>query len=191
MKIVQHLSKMLVISWTLLPGILLTSQTQAKANFEKLAQNPPRIVVPQSQKVAPQPIYRVPIIRRSSGVPVVNVSFNKENTEYPLLLDTAASVTVISRSTARKVKWEQTGTVQADLSSGERITLPIGKVPSIQVGGTHIENFVTAVGPVPLLGANFHSKFTMLITPTQILLRPNTTNRPEQRPTRNSTPPNL
>lgn len=135
-------------------------------------------VLPGSNStVAPtkQQIYRVPILKRISGVPTVSVSFNGNYlTAYSMLVDTAASITVITPAIAEAVGWQQTGTVEASLSSGDRITVPIGKVQSIHIGGTQINDLTVAVGPVPLLGQNLLGQFTILISPNLILLRPNT-----------------
>lgn len=129
-----------------------------------------------SSKSNPQIIHRVPLVRRSSGVPVIGVGFNGNlQKNYEFLLDTAASVSVITPQIASEVGWFQTGSVEASLSNGERITIPIGTVPSIQIGGAKFEKFTVAVGPVPLIGQNFLQQFTILISPTTLLLRPNST----------------
>ncbi|MGG6262822.1 retropepsin-like aspartic protease family protein [Leptolyngbya sp. AN03gr2] len=180
-----------LLTTIVIPGILLVNPLKVESKPVPENTLTAQINSNQNQKApAAQPIYRVPILRRASGVPVVGVSFNGNNAVYPLLLDTAASVTVISKDIADQVKWVQTGSVEAALSSGERITIPIGRVRSIQVGGASINDFVAAVGPVPLLGANFHSQFTMLITRNQVLLRPNSPEESTQSPSvRNSSTP--
>lgn len=118
-----------------------------------------------------QPLIRVPIEDRAGGIPVVAVTFNG-NRRFPMLLDTGASITIITPEMAKALRFRQEGTINIQVASGQSKKIPVGRVASIEVGGYVINNFEVAVAPTPLLGQNFYSRFNMTIRENFVFLRP-------------------
>ena len=117
-----------------------------------------------------QQMIRVPIEDRASGIPVVAVTFNG-NRRFPMLLDTGASITTITPEMARVLRFRQENTIKLTVANGQTVNVPVGRVPSIEVGGFVMDDFEVAVASVPLLGQNFHGRFNMTIRENFIFLR--------------------
>lgn len=118
-----------------------------------------------------QQMIRVPIEDRAGGIPVVAVTFNG-NRRFPMLLDTGASITTITPEMAKALKFRQEDTISVQLANGQNHKVPVGRIPSIEVGGYVINNFEVAVTGSPLLGQNFYNRFNMTIRENFVFLRP-------------------
>ena len=126
---------------------------------------------PRQGGLGGQQMIRVPIEDRAGGIPVVAVTFNG-NQRFPMLLDTGASITTITPAMARALRFRQEDTISVQVASGQTHRIPVGRVPSIEVGGYVIDNFEVAVTESPLLGQNFYSRFNMTIRENFVFLRP-------------------
>jgi aspartyl protease family protein len=121
-------------------------------------------VTPNSGTLAAQ----VPILRRSGGVPVVNVTFNRSQT-FEMLVDSGASMTVITRQMARSL-----GITEADVideirfaTANGNVVKPIVLVNVIEFGGLARTRVPVAIAPpgmeVGLLGQDFLGRFDVSI----------------------------
>ncbi len=104
-----------------------------------------------------QGIYRAPIINRIAGIPVILVKFN-DSLEFPMMVDTGASGTLITPMMASSLNLKPTGQVHVQTPSGYT-TLDVGYLDSIAVDGVKVANVPVAVGlphmNVGLLGHDF------------------------------------
>lgn len=111
---------------------------------------------------------QVPILRRSGGVPVVNVTFNRSQT-FEMLVDSGASMTVITRQMARSL-----GITEADVideirfaTANGNVVKPIVLVNVIEFGGLARTRVPVAIAPpgmeVGLLGQDFLGRFDVSI----------------------------
>jgi aspartyl protease family protein len=111
---------------------------------------------------------QVPIRRRNGGIPVVSVTFNRRQT-FDMLVDSGASMTVITREMARAM-----GITEADVIQEARfatangvVVKPIVMVNSMELGGVTNTMVPVAVAPpgleMGLLGQDFLSRFDVSI----------------------------
>ncbi len=102
-------------------------------------------------------IYRTPIISRIAGIPVILVKFN-DSLEFPMMVDTGASGTLITPMMASSLNLKPAGQVNVQTPSGYT-TLDVGYLDSIAVDGVKVVNVPVAVGlphmHVGLLGHDF------------------------------------
>jgi predicted aspartyl protease len=125
----------------------------------KVAQIPQQ--TPKKTKVAQNYITRIPIKRRIGRTPVIEVTFNNQQT-FEMILDTGANDTLITRKMANKLKLKATGTMQAQIADGSQIQFPTGQVKSIAVGGVVANNLQVAIAPkggIGLLGHDFFGNY--------------------------------
>lgn len=106
----------------------------------------------------------VPIKRRSGGVAIVDVKFNGRRT-FEMLVDSGASQTVITRSTAKALGINTShvvGTLRASTANG-LAEFPVVYVNAMEVGGLKSYQVPVAVaGPdmdMGLLGQDFLQKY--------------------------------
>ncbi|ERN42564.1 putative aspartyl protease [Rubidibacter lacunae KORDI 51-2] len=110
-------------------------------------------------------LYRVPILRRLGGIPVIEVTFNGEQ-RLEMMLDTGASSTVVSAEGAELLGLRREGYATVNTPSERGVRLAFGRVSSIDVGGATAQNVVVIVAPsltTGLLGQNFFSKYDVSI----------------------------
>ena len=98
-------------------------------------------------------IYRAAIKYYSSGIPVVDVTFNGRE-RFEMMVDTGASATMITESMAQRLRIKTVGSVEAMTPSG-RTQFNVGYIDSMVVGGGSLQSFPVAIGPVALLGHDF------------------------------------
>ena len=98
-------------------------------------------------------IYRAAIKYYSSGIPVVDVTFNGRE-RFEMMVDTGASATMITESMAQQLRVKTVGSVEAMTPSG-RTQFNVGYIDSMVVGGGSLQSFPVAIGPVALLGHDF------------------------------------
>lgn len=120
-------------------------------------------------------VFRAPIVRRIGGTPVVNARFNGTRA-FPMIVDTGASGTVITREMAASLGVVPVGQARVNTASATNVTFPLGYVNSIEVAGTTITNVLVAVaGPelsVGLLGQDFFQNFDVTIREQEVEFRP-------------------
>ncbi|WP_036484519.1 TIGR02281 family clan AA aspartic protease [Myxosarcina sp. GI1] len=110
-------------------------------------------------------VYTIPIIRRNAGIPVIEVQFN-ERYVFEMMLDTGASMTVLTPQMARALNFEPLGSLPVQTPSHELVYLPLGQVKSIAAAGSVARNVPVVVSSsltVGLLGQNFFGNFDVTI----------------------------
>lgn len=111
---------------------------------------------------------RVPIKRRDSGVVIIDATFNQRKT-FDMLLDSGASVTVITRPMAKSLGIRPEHVVKTAVFStaNGRTELPIVYLKSVNVGGLVARDVPVAVaGPemdIGLLGQDFLQRYDVTI----------------------------
>ena len=148
-----------------LAAALDSSLNERPASTNQLAQRRERLEQRRNQQ-----IFEVPIIGRQSGIPVVEVTFN-DRRKFPMMVDTGASVTIITPQMANQIGFRKTGTTRVKVANGETIEVPVGRVSSIDVGGAVIEDFTVLVAGAPLLGQNFFSGYNVTMRQNMIVFR--------------------
>lgn len=115
--------------------------------------------------------FQVPIKRRESGIPVIEVTFNGRYT-FEMMLDTGASNTVITPRMASQLQVKPVGVARVDTASQAGLEIPVGVVSSIAVGGVQVANVPVAIaGPVldmGLLGQDFFGNYDLTIRQDRI-----------------------
>lgn len=113
--------------------------------------------------------FRVPILDRTGGIPIVAVTLNGE--KFPMLLDTGASMTMITEKMARASGFRQQGTERVRVADGRVKEVKKGNVSSIKVGEVEMNNFPVLIGEVPLLGQNFYGEYNVTIAQDFVVFR--------------------
>ena len=116
---------------------------------------------------------RVPIIERRGGTPVIEVTFNGRR--YPMILDTGASHTHITRSMANELGIQVVGQASVATASSSRAVVDVGYVNSIQVGGITRGNLPVSIGdavPIGLLGNDVYKNFDVVLQANAVEFRP-------------------
>lgn len=110
-------------------------------------------------------VFRVPIKRRLARIPVIDVTFNGNQT-FEMILDTGASGTLITQGMANALRVQPSGAVQLEIADGSQVQMLSGKVQSITVGGAYVGNVEVAIAPrmrIGLLGHDFFSDYDVKI----------------------------
>ncbi|MGA7933295.1 MAG: retropepsin-like aspartic protease [Kovacikia sp.] len=119
-------------------------------------------------------IYQAPIISRKKGVPVIMVTFNGSSA-YPMIVDTGAGGTLITKDMASALAVKPVGQATAQTANGFT-TFDVGYVTSIEVDGAKISNVPVAIGlsdmDVGLLGHDFFNNFDVTVREKIVEFRP-------------------
>ncbi|MEB3342288.1 retropepsin-like aspartic protease [Okeania sp.] len=121
-------------------------------------------------------IYQIPIKSRRGGSPVIDVTFNGNQT-YEMILDTGASSTLITQEMAKTLKVITLEKRNFTLADGKDVQLGVGKVGSISAGGLTLSQFDVAVAPTDadqelgLLGQNFFGSYDITIKENVVELK--------------------
>ena len=110
-------------------------------------------------------VFQSPIKRRQGGIPIIDVSFNNQET-VEMMVDTGASATVLPSQVAQRVGVEPEGTVVANTPSQKRVKFPAGRVTSINAGGAIAQDVIIVISPalsIGLLGQNFFRRYDVSI----------------------------
>ncbi|MGG6293274.1 retropepsin-like aspartic protease family protein [Leptolyngbya sp. AN02str] len=161
------------------PSVVLTVPTQraiappAPAPAVQMAPAP-------SVAVAAQPMgsalgFRVPIVRRASGTPVITVTFNG-NQQFDMIVDTGASGTLVTQEMASALGVVPVGQASVDTASARNISVPLGYVDTMEAGGMVARNVLVAIaGPeltIGLLGHDFFGNFDVTIRQNEVVFQP-------------------
>ena len=123
---------------------------------------------------APGSSFRVPIVRRAGGTPVINVTFNGGQ-QFDMILDTGASGTLVTPAMATALNLTPVGQTRVNTASSRNVTLSLGYVNSIEVGGAIAQNVLVAIsGPelsIGLLGQDFFGHYDVTIRQNEVELR--------------------
>jgi predicted aspartyl protease len=119
-------------------------------------------------------VFSVPIVRRAGNTPVVNVTFNDSQT-FQMIVDTGASGTLITRAMATALQVVPVAQANVDTASERNVTVPLGYVRSMQVGGVVAQEVLVAVaGPelsIGLLGHDFFGNYDITIRANEVEFR--------------------
>lgn len=119
-------------------------------------------------------IYQIPIKSRLGGSPVIDVTFNGNQT-YEMILDTGASSTLITQEMAKALNVIPFDTRNFTLADGKNVELGVAIVTSVSAGGLTINQFNVAIAPdnkeLGLLGQNFFGEYDMTIKADVVELR--------------------
>ncbi|GAC1448690.1 MAG: hypothetical protein NVS2B14_18640 [Chamaesiphon sp.] len=115
--------------------------------------------------IANSRVFSVPIKSRPGGIPLIDVTFNGKQ-KFPMLLDTGASHTLLTRRMAMKLKVPIVSTTHFRTANGVA-KLSVGFVKSIQVGRGIVRNRLVGIAQsdltIGLLGQDFYSNYDITI----------------------------
>lgn len=116
-------------------------------------------------------VARIPIKTRYGGTPVVPVSLKgqKGSQQFDMLFDTGATGTLITPAMANAIGVVIVDEVQVKIADGSVVTLPVGYIDRIEVGGLVKEGVLVAIGgDVALLGQDVYGEFGITMNPSTI-----------------------
>jgi aspartyl protease family protein len=105
------------------------------------------------------------IKRRDGGTPVIDVTFNGNQT-FEMLLDTGATGSLITRSMARSLQVPIVGAGQFIMADGRSIMLPVGRLNSMSIDGATVRNVNVVIAndsAEGLLGHDFLGNYDIKI----------------------------
>jgi predicted aspartyl protease len=112
----------------------------------------------------------IPIQQKLGGVPVIEVTFN-DNYRVPMLLDTGASHTLITQSTADRLQLQVSGRAQAKTANGIA-TFKVTTIDKISFGDGEIKQVRVSIGqndlPYGLLGHDVYDGYDITIKENSI-----------------------
>ncbi|PSN12577.1 hypothetical protein C7293_19625 [filamentous cyanobacterium CCT1] len=116
---------------------------------------------------------QIPIQGRQGGTPIVAVTLRGSSgtQTFPMLFDTGATGTLITAEMAQAVGVVIVGTVQARIADGSVVSLPVGYVDAVELGGLRREQVIVAIGgSYGLLGQDVYGDYGIAIGSHQINL---------------------
>ncbi|MEM9264968.1 MAG: retropepsin-like aspartic protease [Cyanobacteria bacterium P01_F01_bin.13] len=157
---------------------------QAKQRLQALSQPPAEIALNRPSRAtpftgeaslaaAPTSNARIPIIERRSGTPVIEVMVNDKR--YPMILDTGASHTHITRAMANELGVQVIGQTSVATASSRQVAVDVGYVDSIKVGNVARANMPVSIGdavPIGLLGNDVYKNFDVILQANSVEFRP-------------------
>lgn len=156
------------------------SLAQAQQRLTALKQPPAEISINRSAPIASDTTAaaavssnRVPIVERRGGTPVIEVTFNGRR--YPMVLDTGASHTHITRAMANELGVQVVGQASVATASASRAIVDVGYVDSIQVANITRGNLPVSIGdavPIGLLGNDVYKNFDVILQANTVEFRP-------------------
>ena len=128
----------------------------------------------ESDEVVLNPgIHQVPIKRREGGIPVIDVTFNDQQT-FEMMVDTGASSTVLTVEMAEALELVPEGVMLVNTPSASSVPFSTTRVDSVAVGDAVANDLVVAVSPtleIGLLGQNFFGNYDVTIKKSAIEFR--------------------
>jgi predicted aspartyl protease len=114
----------------------------------------------------PQQEQPVKIKYRYSGIPIIDVTFNRKH-KYEMMVDTGCSRTLIPAKMAKALKVKPVGKGYSTVADGRIVEFELGYINSVEVGGVKRTDLkVTIGGGEPgLLGQDFYGKYKVIIDP--------------------------
>jgi clan AA aspartic protease (TIGR02281 family) len=111
-------------------------------------------------------VFRAPIKRREGGTPVIDVTFNGNQT-FEMIVDTGASGTVITQAMAQALGTRIIGKTKVSTASQSGVEVPLTYVDSIAVGNAVVKDVIVAIAnaslDVGLLGHDFFSDYDLTV----------------------------
>ncbi len=157
------------------PALPLRSIAIAPSSLSQTVNSPESLPAALSRSQASQPrVFSAPIVRRAGSTPVVSVTFN-DGQSFEMIVDTGASGTLITRTMANALRVIPVAQANVDTASERNVTVPLGYVSSISVGGITAQNVLVAVaGPelgIGLLGHDFFGGYDVTIRENEVEFR--------------------
>lgn len=115
----------------------------------------------------------IPIVERWGGTPVVNVNMTGQNgsKSFNMLFDTGATGTLITPQMAQELGVVVVDQATVTIADGSQVTLPLGYLDAIEVGGLKKEVMLVAIGgDVGLLGQDVYGEYGISLGGSQINL---------------------
>lgn len=112
-----------------------------------------------------QHTYRATIKRRIQGIPVIDVTFNGNQT-YEMIVDTGASGTLITLPMANALRIQAVGVATASIADGSQVKFPVGIIKTMAVGGAVVKDIPVAIAEkmdIGLLGHDFFGGYDVKI----------------------------
>ncbi|HEY9761240.1 MAG TPA: retropepsin-like aspartic protease [Trichocoleus sp.] len=144
------------------------AQTKVKEYQQNLAAAQQRVKgVPQADVASTKKnsdglVAQIPIVERRGGTPVVPVNFQGQNgkKQFTMLFDTGATGTLITQEMASALGVVIVGSTTVTIADGSQVSLPIGYVDVLEVGGLRKEGVLVAIGgDVGLLGQDVYGDY--------------------------------
>ncbi|MGJ3252963.1 MAG: retropepsin-like aspartic protease family protein [Elainellaceae cyanobacterium] len=139
----------------------LTPLAQSSASRSSNTNNSQSARSPASGRV-----FQAPITRRAGGTPIIQVTFNGNQT-FEMIVDTGASGTVITQPMAAALGVVPVGQTRVATASTSGVTFLLGRVNSVEVDGAVSRNVVVAIaGPelsTGLLGHDFFGNYDVTV----------------------------
>lgn len=138
----------------------MQTQEGAKLNLGRLCGE-----VGPTTNTAKKEAFQAPIKRRQQGIPVIDVTFNGTQT-FEMLVDTGASVTVLTQQVAAALRVAPVGKAKVDTPSDKGVEMFLGRIASIEVAGAVARNTLVTVAPAldtGLLGQNFFGLYDITV----------------------------
>ena len=146
------------------------AQAQAKiqeyrshlASTQQRAEGRPNPTTQPTQLRSDGLVAQIPIQERRGGTPVVSVTMKgqKGTSTFPMLFDTGATGTLITQDMANALGVVIVGQTEAKIADGSVVSLPVGYMTSIEVGGLAKAGVLVAIGgSVGLLGQDFYGEY--------------------------------
>ncbi|MEE3716461.1 retropepsin-like aspartic protease [Tumidithrix elongata RA019] len=148
-------------------GCFMVDSKGRKINLGGLCNNgsQQRSQTQPSSTVTSGGVIQARIKRRDHGTPIIDVTFNNNQT-YEMVLDTGASGTLITAQMAYSLQLQAVGAVNATIADGSKVRFPVGIVRSISIGTATVTDVPVAVSDhieVGLLGHDFFENFDIKI----------------------------
>jgi predicted aspartyl protease len=139
------------------------------------AARPPIESVPANSSASTQQrTFYAPIVRREGNTPVIQVTFNNNQT-FDMIVDTGASGTLITDRMAQALGVVPVAATRVDTASESGVVVPLGYVNSIAVNGAMTQNVMVAIaGPqlsTGLLGHDFFGGYDVTIREHEVVFR--------------------
>ncbi|BAY12652.1 retropepsin-like aspartic protease family protein [Calothrix sp. NIES-2098] len=118
-------------------------------------------------------VFRVPIKRRMGKTPVIDVTFNQQQT-FEMILDTGASSTLITLKMANTLKLQPTGKINAQIADGTEVQFLTSQIQYMSVGSAVANNLEVAIAPkasIGLLGHDFFDNYDIKILEKEVEFR--------------------
>lgn len=148
---------------------LTAAQTRATGSIV-----PAAALAPAPKTVLPAGLAaQIPIQGRQGGTPIVAVTLKGSSgaQTFPMLFDTGATGTLITAEMAQAVGVTIVGTIQARIADGSVVSLPVGYVDAVELGGLRREQVIVAIGgSYGLLGQDVYGEYGIAIGSHQINL---------------------
>ena len=143
-----------------------------QADTPKL-QNPSPVNLTQTQPT--KPVFKTPIKRRIGGTPIIDVTFNSNQT-FEMVVDTGASGTVITEQMAAALNVVPIAVAKANTASAKDVKFPVGYINSMEIGGTIVQNIPVAIAgselEIGLLGHDFFGNYDVTIRQNLVEFQP-------------------